>query len=66
MIALVVRSFEGSTLVVEHRFFGETQEKAAAIYRAHLKTDAFLRGCVTAGAWTSVACRTESFWIAVV
>ena len=65
MIALVVRTFERSTPVVEHRFFGENQERAMAIYHAHLKTDAFLRACVETGHFGSIPCRSEAFWISV-
>lgn len=37
--------------VVEHRFFGDTLEKAIAVYKAHRKTDEFLRSCDETGQW---------------
>lgn len=60
---LVVQTYEGSTLVVEHRFFGETRERAEEIYHAHKRSDAFLRGCVERKAFGAIACSTRAFWL---
>ena len=35
--------------VVRHIFYAPTREKAMAFYRAHLKTDAFMRECTRKG-----------------
>lgn len=42
---------EGNELIVEHRFFGATLEKVLSIYKAHRKTDSFLRDCDDKGEW---------------
>lgn len=48
--------------VVQHNFFGETQEEALGYYEAHLTTDAFLRGCVERQRWKQIECSTQSYW----
>lgn len=44
---LVVTTVNAATGVplIEHRFFGRTQEEANARYQKHLEADAFLRAC---------------------
>ena len=42
---IVHDTFEGSNLVVRHVFFGRTPDEAMAIYKAHKKSDRFLRDC---------------------
>jgi len=43
---IVVDTFEAKPYpVVTHVFTGASQKEAQAYYQAHLKTDAFLRGC---------------------
>lgn len=44
---------------VTHVFHGETPERAEEVYRAHMKTDAFLRGCTQRGRWDGVDCWVE-------
>lgn len=63
MVALIVQTYEGSKLVVEHRFFGETKERAEQVYRSHLRSDGFLRGCVETGRFGKVACSARAFWL---
>ena len=48
---LVVSTFEeeGGTPVVTHVFHGSSPDQAKAFYRAHLKSDAFLRKCSKEG-----------------
>jgi hypothetical protein len=47
--------------VVEHRFYGATQVEAMHYFQSHMKTDEFLRGCVTKGSWDGIQCRAESY-----
>ncbi len=61
--ALVHRIYEGKKLVVEHRFFGDTQDDARHIFAAHMKTDAFLRACEEHGHFRDFDCRTEATWL---
>ena len=63
MRVLVVQTYERSKLVLEHRFFGETTQEASSVYRAHLKTDSFLRACVEAQNFRGIPCSTRTFWI---
>jgi hypothetical protein len=44
--------------VVTHVFCGMTAEQAQRTYRAHQKTDAFLRGCI-AGRFGEMKCKEE-------
>lgn len=48
--------------VVQHVFFGRTKAEADGYYRSHLKTDSFLRGCVTRRRWERVECEAELHW----
>lgn len=45
--AIVHDIYEGTgpEPVVRHVFYGSTPAQADGVYRAHLKTDAFLRAC---------------------
>ena len=65
-VALVVRIYEPSVgedyPVVEHRFFGRTRREAEGYYRAHLKADRFLRGCVEEGHFADFECDSEIYW----
>ena len=60
MIDLVVNTYEENrvTPVVTHVFHGETKEQAIAFYKAHLRSDAFLRKC-NAGGFKGMKCRNE-------
>lgn len=44
--------------VVEHRFFGSTQQQAIDVYNAHRRTDEFLRGCDDRRKWGGIECVT--------
>lgn len=64
--ALVIRTYEQQRngtwkIVLEHRFFGATQAEAQGYYESHLKTDSFLRSCLT-GRWQDVTCYNEAHW----
>jgi hypothetical protein len=48
-------------LVVKHEFYGPTRESAEAVYQAHLRADAFLRGCTEAHGYSGIGCRTETY-----
>jgi len=56
------RSVGNDYPVVEHRFYGRTREDAHGYYRAHLKTDAFLAGCVERQRWSAVRCTVQTWW----
>lgn len=43
--------------VVVHIFNGTTAKQAHAFYRAHLKSDAFFRGCVEEQRFANFNCR---------
>ncbi len=64
--ALHVRIFERQNNtwvpVLDHIFYGRTQDEAVRISEAHSKTDSFYRGCVTQNRWENVTCRAESWW----
>lgn len=47
MERIIASTYEGSTLVVQHVFFGETLSDAEGVLNAHLKTDAFLNASMT-------------------
>lgn len=63
MFTLVVQTFEGETVVLEHRFYGATRARAQEIYRAHMRTDAFLRGCTQQSRFGSIRCKSVVFWL---
>lgn len=44
---------------VVHAFYGQTLEEAEGYYRAHLKSDQFLRACSTVGKFGKTSCREE-------
>jgi hypothetical protein len=57
--AIVHDTFEAGELIVRHMFYGNTKERAWAVYQAHLRSDAFLRGCEERGHYGTVACSTR-------
>jgi hypothetical protein len=71
---LTARTYEGSTLVLEHTFHGRTVSEVIAIVDAHRKTDAFLRaasthdvggpgrGHVSTGLWHGIKLTTRWRW----
>lgn len=63
MIVIVHRIYEGDSPlpVVEHRFFGQTLAEAERVYRAHQKTDAFLRSCDMQRRFGNISCRTRRY-----
>ena len=66
LVKLVVDIFEESVgldyPVVRHEFYGRTKSEAIGYYRAHLKTDRFLDGCVRKKRWERVNCETTMHW----
>lgn len=63
---LVVDIFEPGTEypVVRHVFAGRTKEEAEGYFKAHMTTDAFLRGCADHGRWSDVECEATARWCA--
>jgi hypothetical protein len=45
---------------VRHEMYGQTQERALEVFRAHMESDAFLRGCSSTGNYQGTTCRTET------
>jgi len=46
--------------VVQHTFMGRTRKEAVGYFRAHLKTDSFLRGCSERGQFgDGIRCRAD-------
>jgi hypothetical protein len=65
MWALHVQIFEQAVPgypVVEHIFFGKTQQEAQHVANAHAKADKFFAGCTQKGDYQGITCRYESFW----
>lgn len=50
--------------VLRHTFYGVTKDEAQGTFEAHLKTDAFLRGCVEKERWDGVHCVYVARWLA--
>jgi hypothetical protein len=47
---------EGRYPIVTHIFRGDTPEQADGYYRAHRRTDAFLRACDDSGRFGRIVC----------
>ncbi len=63
MWSLHIKIYESETYpIMEHVFRGRTKKEANGYYESHLKTDAFLRGCVKSGRWENVDCHAEARW----
>jgi hypothetical protein len=65
--ALVVDIFEPAGAgtdypVVQHTFYGRTKREAEGYFKSHMKTDVFLRDCVTRQRWERVACTATMRW----
>jgi len=45
--------------VVEHRFFGDTRAQAMGVFKAHMTTDSFLRGCQLKQKFGNIDCWAE-------
>ena len=58
---IVQHIYEGADRepVLTHVFYGETRQAAERIYQAHMVTDAFMRGCVSAGKFRDFTCRAD-------
>jgi hypothetical protein len=63
MIIICHRIYENGNPnpVLEHRFFGDTLEKAMKVYKAHRKNDSFLRDCDDKGEWSAPSGRPHVF-----
>ena len=48
--------------VVRHEFFGKTQAEAEGYFNSHMKTDVFMRDCVTRQRWERVECSPRMHW----
>ena len=48
--------------IVVHTFNGKTKTEAMGYFRAHLKTDSFLRGCTETGYYGLIPCRVSIYW----
>lgn len=64
MVTLVVDIYEPTHdyPIVVHKFQGDTRAEAEHYYRSHLKSDAFLRGCVRRGRFKRVTCTHRKYW----
>lgn len=65
--ALRVKTWEidrngNATLVLEHIFYGRTQQEAEGYATSHAKTDSFFRGCTTENRWDGVTCYSRAEW----
>lgn len=62
-MSLVIDTYEEDdrTPVLRHVFSGGKRE-AMQIFRAHMKTDSFLRSCELRGKWKKIACRNVKKW----
>lgn len=58
---IVSRIYEGDKKypAVVHIFYGKTITEANGYLQAHLKTDAFFRGCVTQHRFATFECRED-------
>lgn len=64
MWAVIVDTYEPEGMgtahpILRHIFYGRTQEEAVGYYRAHRKTDAFLRRCVDQQNWSGIYCPSK-------
>jgi hypothetical protein len=71
---LTARTYEGSTLVLEHTFHGRTVSEVVAIVQAHKKFDAFFRAAtaitepsvgrhhISRGSWRGIKLKTMWRW----
>jgi hypothetical protein len=67
MHALHVRTYELDgdkwVPVVEHVFYGKTQQRAREIASSHAKTDTFYRNCGDQPTnWRGIECYSEAWW----
>lgn len=46
--------------VLTHVFYGETREGAEGVFKAHMGTDSFMRGCVSQRRFRDFACHADS------
>lgn len=59
---IVQHIFEGeeSAPTLTHIFYGETRERALAVYNAHMKTDSFMRACTIERQFRDFRCHARS------
>jgi hypothetical protein len=63
-VRMVHEIFEGDTPypVVTHVFTGKTREEAKGYFKAHMKTDRFMREMETSGKFGEIKGRTKVTW----
>lgn len=56
--------YEGAspTPTLLHEFYGETPQEVQGVFRAHMKTDAFLNAAYTTKRWNGFAIRIIDEW----
>lgn len=64
MYSLVVEIYESQRRfpIVVHVFNGTTKREAMGYFEAHMKTDSFLRGCVSDNQFGNIRCRSTVRW----
>lgn len=45
-----------------HVFYGETSDRARAVFASHMKADSFMRGCEVNRKFKDFACRTDDYF----
>ncbi len=48
--------------VVRHSFYGKTKEEAKGYFESHIKTDAFMKGCVEKDKFKQIKCQSKFSW----
>ena len=58
---IISRVFESGAKypAVVHTFYGSSLDQATRIFRAHMKSDAFLRDCIKKNTFADFSCREE-------
>lgn len=49
-------------MVLEHTFFGNTEDEARDYAESHMKTDEFFNAAVTEGQWQGIKLEVRFFW----
>lgn len=64
MMVYVVDTFEdaSATPVLEHRFYGQTQQQALQYFEAHLQYDAFLNAAQNIGYFSGMRVHNYARW----
>ena len=60
---VVQHIYEGNEAepTLTHVFYGETFDRAWGVYKAHMVTDSFMRGCTTNQRFRDFSCHAESY-----